>query len=115
MAASAQGLPPGGIGSAAAVHRLGRGPLAADDLHQRDQMRRIERMAQHEALRMAAPRLHGGGQQGRAAAGDDRVGWHGGADLLEQRDLQVEALRAVFLHPSSPLDRGGRIRVEAQA
>ena len=81
-----------------ALDRRFRGLRAANDLDQRHQVRRIERMADDATLRVqAAIRLNlAHGEAGRAR-GDDHVGRQQFIELLIQLLLEIDPLGAVFL------------------
>ena len=119
-------LADGRVEGQGAFDGVGRGELAADHFHQRDQVRRVERMAQHHALRVRAARLHAADRQARGARGQDRIGRRGRVHAAEQLDLEVHALGAVLLHEvghrdcvlqavveAQPVDRGARGQPEA--
>ncbi|MNT04737.1 hypothetical protein D3C72_1393280 [compost metagenome] len=91
-------LADGGIEGHRAGDGVGRGLLAADHLDQRDQVRRVERMPQHHALRVHAARLHAADRQARRARREDGLRRRGGVHAAEQVDLEVHALGAVLLH-----------------
>jgi hypothetical protein len=91
-------LADGGVEGHCTLDGVGRGALAADHFHQRNQVRRIEGMPQHHAIRMRAARLHAADRQPRGAGGQDRVQRRGGVHAAEQIDLEIQALGAVFLH-----------------
>ena len=88
-----------------ARHRLRRGPLRAAHLHQRQQVDRVEGMADDEALGA----VHAGGQprrqQPRGRGGDDRVGRGRRAGLGQQRALELLALGRALLDEVHPGDR----------
>ncbi|MCY1361119.1 hypothetical protein D9M69_477760 [compost metagenome] len=77
---------------------LGRGLRTADHFDQRDQVRRIERMPQHHALRMYAARLHAADRQARRTRREDGLGRCRRVHAAEQVDLEIHALGAVLLH-----------------
>ena len=82
-----------------------RRPVVTDDFNQRDQVRRIEGMAQHHAAGMAAGGLHLAHQQTRGTGSQDHMRRQRGIHAPEQVDLEVFALRAVFLHEVRTLER----------
>ena len=90
-------------------HRVRRRLRAADHLHQRNEMRRVERMADHAALGMLALGRHAADEQARRARGDHRVRRRGSVDRGEQLDLDVLALGPALLHEGRAF--GGRRRI----
>ena len=100
------------------------GLFAADHLDQRDQMGRVERVADDVALRAHAPRLQLARHQARGARGEHRVLRERALDLGKERSLGGEILRAVLLDEAGVLDRccgifmdreAGRIGVRREA
>ena len=90
------------VGRHRSRHRLRRGALRGAHLHQRQQVDRVEGMADDEALGA----LHLGGeprgQQARGGRGDDRVGWSRLAGLGQQGALELLALRGALLDQVDP-------------
>ena len=79
--------------------RIRRGLFAAAHLDQRNEMRRVERMAEHDALRVARTCvLELADRDRRRARGQRRIGWRGLVEAAEETPLDVEPLRAILLH-----------------
>ena len=93
--------------------RVGR-LRAADDLDERNQMRRVERMTQHHAFRMPALGLHRADRQPRRTRCEHHVGRRGRVHAAEQVALEVEPLGAVLLHEVGIGQRGFELRMKAQ-
>ena len=77
--------------------RLVRRLRTADDFDERDDVRRIERVADQHALGVHTVRLHDARRDPRRARGDDRVDRRGSVNVCEQLHLEIRALRSVFL------------------
>ena len=76
---------------------LGGGARAADDLDQRDQVRRVERVPDHGPLGVGALVLHLAHPVARRRRRDhDALGGRG-VDVGEQRALELEVLRRALL------------------
>ena len=76
-----------------------RGRLhAADHFHQRNDVRRIERMSHQAALGVRALRLHDAGRDAGRARRDDRVRRSRIVHVGEQLHLEIRPLGAVFLN-----------------
>ena len=81
------------------LDRLGRGRVAAGHLDQWDQMRRVERMAEHDALGMMGTGILELADGDAGGAGrQDRVRGRRGIQPAKQIALQVQALGSVLLH-----------------
>ena len=92
-----------------------RGGIATTHFHQRDQVRRIERMTQNHALRRLAAYLHAADRQTRAAAGQQYLRRRGRVHARIEVSLEVGALGAAFLHEVAAVQRTLKFGVEAQA
>ena len=77
---------------AGAIHGVVRGLLAGNGLDQRQQIDRVEGVADDHALRMLAFGLEARRQKARRGRGDDHVGAGDRIDILEELDLQRLAL-----------------------
>ena len=75
---------------------------AAHHFHQRNDVRRVERMADEDALGVLALRLHHARRDARRARGDDRVRRRGVVHVGEELDLEVRAARGRFPGRSRP-------------
>ena len=81
-----------------APDRLLGGLCSADDLDQRDQVRRIERMRDDAALRVQrGARLDLAHRQAGRARGDDHIGRQQFVELAVQLLLEIDALGSVLL------------------
>ena len=88
---------------------LGRGSrrlLATAHLDQRQQVHRVERVSDHEALGMVHAVLHQRGQQARRGRTEHHVGAGGGAGPTQQILLQLQAFGCALLNE---VDIGGRV------
>jgi hypothetical protein len=97
-----------------AVDRPAGGSLAAADLDQRHQMRRIEGVAEDDALGMRRFALELARRQRRRARRDDDVGRKVRVDIGHQVGLDRRVLGAAFLHEGGAGERLGQRRVAAQ-
>jgi hypothetical protein len=90
------------------------GLLAADHLHQRDQVRRVERMAHHRALRAGALHLHVGHRVARRRRRDHHVDGRHLVDLGQQPALELEVLGGALLHEVGLRDGLREVRLVAE-
>ena len=81
--------------------------LAADDLDQRQQIDRVERVPDHQALGPLHRRLHVGRLDARRRGADQRVLRRMRIDLGQHAVLEVEPLRHAFLDEVGAVDRLG--------
>src|SRR5580692_11912431 len=73
-----------------------RGLFAAAHLHEWNEVRRVERMTEHDALRVArACVLELAYHNRRRARGQRRIGWRGLVEAAEEISLDVEPLGAI--------------------
>ena len=75
-----------------------RGASAPEHLDQRQQIDRIERMADDDAFGVFAIGLERAGQKAGRTGSDDYLRWRRSIDLGMQKALQVEPFRRAFLH-----------------
>ena len=87
-----------GIEIAGPIDRPILGLPPADHLHQWDQMRRVERVAEHEAPGARKPRLYLAHEQARRARCQHRLRAQRIVDPTEELTLERQVLRRVFLH-----------------
>ena len=80
-------------------HGIGAGGLSGHHLHQRQQIHRVEGVADEDALRMTAALSQAGGQKPRRAAGDHGGGSGGVVEAAKQGALDRFVLRGALLHP----------------
>src|SRR5215813_6536381 len=89
-------------GKAIEIHRLAdrlrRSPGTANHLDQRNEMGRIERMADDAALRVFAFHADTADQEPRRTGSDHRFRRQGGIESYEQFDLEILALGPALLH-----------------
>jgi len=78
--------------------------ILADDLDQRHEVRRIERMRADVPASMHAVDDETAAQQRRRASGDDDLGWRDAIDTGEQRTFRILVLRRVLLHEVRTID-----------
>ena len=97
------------------LDRFGRGLRSADHLHERNDVRRVERMPDEDALGVLALRLHHARRDSRRARGDDRVRRRGGVHVGEELHLEIGPLGAVFLDEVGLRKRLLHVRREGQA
>ena len=95
--------------------RLRGGRRPTDDLHEGNDMRRIERVADHGPLRTPALGLHHAHRDAGRARGDDRVRRRGIVDVGEQLDLEFRTLRRVLLNEIGVGQRGRHVGRELQS
>ena len=107
LAAQADGmLADGAVEGHGAIDGVGRGPDAADDLHKRDEVRRVEGVAEDDAPGVGAAGLDVADEEGAGAGGEDGVGGGGGVECGEQRLFEVEPFGTVLLDEVGPGDGG---------
>ena len=95
-------------------HRIG-GFLAADDLQERNQMGRIERLAEHDPLGKARIRLHWGHWQARRTRRRDNIGWQYWIEPVKQVFFDIRSLRPVLLHEIATDGRFFEVRVKDES
>ena len=88
---------------------------AAHHFDKRNDVRRVERVADKDALGTLAARLHHAGRDARGARGDDRIGGRGFVHVGKQLDLELGPLGSVLLNEVGLRERLFHIRREAQA
>ena len=97
-----------------ALDRTRRGCLTADDLDERNKVRRIEGMGDHAPLRMHAAALQPRDEKPRRARGDDRFGTRCRVDAREELDFERFALRPILLYEIRVANRSLETRFEPQ-
>ena len=90
------------------------GALAGNDLDQRDQVRRVERMPDQQPARILHQAALFAGRARRARRQQQRVARHGRLDACPQRLLPLGLLGAVLLHQIGTGDGALEIGLEAQ-
>ena len=86
---------------------FGRGFFAAADFHQRQQINRIERMPDAQALGILHFRLQAGGAQPGSGGCNYGARRQGGVNFLQQRDFNLFALGRAFLREVGGFARFG--------
>src|SRR3984957_13109298 len=84
---------------AGAVDGRRRRRLAANDLHQREEVDRIVWMGDKQPLGVGEPRLKFRGQKAGSRGADQRLRGACGVDLGEHMALEIETLGYALLHP----------------
>ncbi len=92
---------------------LGAGLGTAHHLDQRDQMRRVEGVADHHAPGMRAGFRQARGEQAGGGGGDHHIGRQRGIEAGEQRLLHLEAFGRAFLDEIGTFQRGHGVGLEA--
>src|SRR3984957_12171823 len=88
------------------LDRIQRSLFAAAHLDEWNEVRRVERMAEHDALRVARTCvLELADRDRRRARGQQRVGWRGLVEAAEEISLDVEPLGAILLREAGVGDR----------
>src|ERR1700722_1464079 len=86
--------------------RIRRSLFAAAHLDEGNEVWRVERMAEHDALRGACTcALELADPDRRRARGQRRIGWCGFVEAAEELALDVESLGAILLHEPGVRDR----------
>ncbi len=88
--------------------------IRTEQLHQRHEMRRVERMGDDDAARMGAIGGNDAVDKRRGAAADDDIGRQRGIDPAQQGTLHLRLLRTILLHELRASQRGGEIGGECQ-
>src|SRR5580704_14492165 len=88
------------------LDRVQRGLFAAAHRDEWNEVRRVERMAEHDALRVAPTCvLELANRDRRRARGQQRGGWRGLVEAAEEIPLDVEPLGPILLHEAGVGDR----------
>src|ERR1700733_3586982 len=88
------------------LDRVRRGLLAASHLDEWNEVGRVERMAEHDTLRVARTYvLELADRDRRRARGQQRIGWRGLVEAAEEITLDVEPLGAILLREAGVGDR----------
>ncbi|MNL51067.1 hypothetical protein D3C87_1741350 [compost metagenome] len=98
----------------ALVDDLCRGLVATHHFHQRDQVRRVERVANDKALGMPATGLQAAHDEARRTGRHDDMGRQHRIHAGKEVDLEVFAFGRIFLHKIHAGQRLGQVRFESQ-